>query len=76
MIPAVADTKAAFSISIYFEKTKSLLVEATAERDEALLRRANIKMQDDRFEDLPIESQRELNRLFLTAMLANGWGTP
>lgn len=77
MITAQADLKATMSLSVYFETTKRLLTEAIAERDAALLRRANIKMQDDRFEDLPIESQRELTGLFARAIsVTKGWGAP
>jgi hypothetical protein len=72
MITAIADPKAALSLSVYFETTKRLLDEAIAERDAALLRRANIKMMDDRFEELPIESQRELTMKFGQAMAATG----
>lgn len=77
MIAAIADTKAALSLSVYFEITKKLCIEAAEERDRVALNRANLKMQDDRFEDLPLESQRELTMLFAKAITAvRGWGAP
>ena len=72
---AVADLKGSLSLSIYFETTKRLLNDAINDRDERALRRVNTRMQDDKFDDLPLESQRELTFLFARAItVTKGWG--
>lgn len=75
---AVADLPATLSLSVWFETTKRLLNDAVSERDASFLRRAKIRMQDDdRFDALPIESQRELNVLYAQAVtVTTGWGAP
>lgn len=75
---AIADLPATLTLSVWFETTKRLLSEAVSERDASLFRRATIRMQDDeRFDALPIESQRELNVLYAQAVtVTTGWGAP
>lgn len=74
---AVADLKGTLSLSVYFETTRRLLNDAIDNRDQAVLRHVNTRMQDDKFDDLPLESQRELTFLFARAItVTKGWGAP
>lgn len=74
---AIGDLKGSLSLSVWFETTKRLLNDVINERDQVALRRVNIRMQDDKFDELPVESQRELTFLFARAItITKGWGAP
>lgn len=60
----------------WFIKTKSLLTEAKDKREMALLRRAAIRIDSDRFNEMTDEQQADLLVLYSAAMMANGSLSP
>jgi hypothetical protein len=58
----------------FFTTTQRLLREARDERSEIKLRRADIRMDMDKFRVLPAEAQEDLRALRMEAFRALGWG--
>lgn len=60
----------------FYDKTRQLLLEATRDRDEAKLRRAAIRIDGARFNDLSDSRQEDLLALYSGAMVATGALSP
>ena len=56
--------------------TRELLIEARRKRDEALLRRASIRIDGERFNHLSDDRQEDLLELYGAAMVACGAYSP
>jgi len=60
----------------FYSTTRTLLIDARRNRDEALLRRAAIRIDGARFNDLSEDRQEDLLELYAAAMAANGAFSP
>lgn len=60
----------------FYDLTRSLLIEARAKRDLALMRRCKIRVDSERFKALSDSRQEELLELYGAAMMATGAGAP
>ena len=60
----------------FYSTTRTLLIDARRNRDEALLRRAAIRIDGARFNDLSEDRQEDLLELYAAAMQANGAFSP
>jgi len=60
----------------FYSTTRTLLIDARRNRDEALLRRAAIRIDGARFNDLSDDRQEDLLELYAAAMAANGAFSP
>jgi hypothetical protein len=76
MIVAIADARATLKLSVWYEDTKELLQVAARDRDMVAFRRAAIRMDSERVNELPIETQRELDNLYALAVSQTGAGQP
>lgn len=64
----------AFKLSIWYEQTKALLLEAARDRNMVSMRRAVLRMDSTHFDDLPLETKRELDNLYALAVARTGAG--
>lgn len=60
----------------FYRTTRTLLIDARRNRDEALLRRAAIRIDGDRFNALSDDRQEDLLELYSGAMVACGALSP
>lgn len=60
----------------FYSTTRELLIEARRKRDEALLRRASIRINGERFNALSDDRQEDLLELYAAAMSACGCYAP
>lgn len=74
MIHAQADTMEAFKLSIWYEQTKAMLLEAARDRNMVSFGAAVKRIDSDRFEELPLETKRELDNLYALAVARTGAG--
>lgn len=56
----------------FYADTRTLLLEAARDRDEPKLRRAAIRINGARFNDLSDSRQEDLRQLYAGALAANG----
>lgn len=62
--------------AVFYDFTRRLLLDAAAKRDEALLRRAAIRVDSARFSALSESRQQDLLELYSGAMVACGALSP
>jgi hypothetical protein len=60
----------------FYSTTRELLIDARRQRDETLLRRAKIRVDGARFNDLSDDRQEDILQLYAAAMNACGMGAP
>lgn len=60
----------------FYTKTREVLIDARRQRDEALLRRGQIRVDNERFNSLSDDQQEDLLQLYGAAMVACGMGAP
>ena len=60
----------------FYSTTRTLLIDARRTRDEALLRRASIRIDGERFNALSDDRQEDLLELYAAAMSACGAFAP
>lgn len=59
----------------FYSSTRTMLIDARRNRDEALLRRAAIRIDGDRFDALSDDRQEDLRDLYKVAAAACGMGS-
>lgn len=64
------------STAEFYSTTRELLIDARRKRDEALLRRGQIRVDNERFNSLSDDQQEDLLQLYGAAMNACGMGAP
>ena len=60
----------------FYTKTRELMIEARRKRDDGLLRRCKIRVDNERFNSLSDDRQEDLLQLYAAAMNACGMGAP
>ena len=64
------------TLDAFYDVTRRLLIDAKVRRDIAIVRRAKIRVDSDRFKALSDSRQEDLLTLFGEAMMATGMAAP
>ncbi len=64
------------ALAEFYDFTRRLLVDAQSKRDLAMVRRAKIRIDGERFSALSEGRQQDLMELYAAAMMATGMAAP